>query len=190
MKEFIAVFLNQFAPVSEEILNEVITCFKEVKFQRKDIVTWEGDVEKYLYIILEGVQRAYYVKDGKEYVMAFTYPPSFSGIPDSFIKQRPSHYFLECLTDVKVLKISYEELNNLTQKYPAIEHLLRKVTEEFLVGMMERHHELLVLSIEDRFRVFMKRSGHLTNLISHKHIASYLGINPTNFSKLLNSVKI
>jgi hypothetical protein len=59
-----------------------------------------------------------------------------------------------------------------------------------LAGLIQRHHELLAFDIEERFTAFVKRSPKLLNLIPHKDLASYLGINATNFSKLLARVKI
>jgi hypothetical protein len=46
------------------------------------------------------------------------------------------------------------------------------------------------LSIEDRYRIFTQRSAFLLQLVPHKYIASYLHIDPTNFSKLFNTVRI
>jgi hypothetical protein len=40
------------------------------------------------------VQRSFYVEEsGKEATIVFTYPPSFSGVADSFLTQTPSLYF-------------------------------------------------------------------------------------------------
>ena len=64
------------------------------------------------------------------------------------------------------------------------------MTEAILAGMINRHIELHSLTIEERFKVFCQRSPHLLQLVPHKYIASYLGIDPTNFSKLFNSVRI
>jgi hypothetical protein len=36
----------------------------------------------------------------------------------------------------------------------------------------------------------LQRSPHILNLVPHKYLASYLGMDATNFSKLLGSVKI
>ena len=63
------------------------------------LLTVEGTTEKYLYFVLEGVQRAYSVSnEGREATLVFTYPYSFSGVADSFLLQQPSRYFLETLT--------------------------------------------------------------------------------------------
>ena len=64
------------------------------------------------------------------------------------------------------------------------------MTEAVLAGMIQRHFELQSLSIKERFLVFARRSPHLLELVPHKYLAAYLNINPTNFSKLFNSVKM
>ena len=43
---------------------------------------------------------------------------------------------------------------------------------------------------ESRFKKYTKRSPHLLNMIPQKDIASYLRIDPTNFSKLINTIKL
>ncbi len=74
------------------------------------------------------------------------------------------------------------------QRHRSIETLFRKVGETFISGLIERHYELLAFSIEERLRIFLRRSPHLLNMVPHKHMASYLRIDPTNFSKLLGKV--
>jgi CRP-like cAMP-binding protein len=85
--------------------------------------------------------------------------------------------------------ITFEELQKLFDQSQQIERLFRRMTEAVLVGMINRHIELHSMTIEERYKTFFKRSPHLLQLVPHKYIASYLGIDPTNFSKLINSVK-
>lgn len=177
-------------PLSEKAMEAFIHSFESVHCKKKAYLTRQGETEQYMYFVEEGVQRSFYSKDGKDHTIAFTYPPSFSGIPESFIGQRPSHYFLQCITDSQLLRISYDRLQELVTEYRDIETFMRKSTEFVLIGLLERQYELLALNMEERFRVFVKRSPHLLNLVPHKHLASYLRIDPTNFSKLLNSIKI
>jgi hypothetical protein len=76
------------------------------------------------------------------------------------------------------------------QAHREIETLFRKATEFFLVGLLERYYELMALSMEGRFKAFVKRSPHLLGTIAQKDLASYLRIDSTNFSKLMNSIRI
>lgn len=178
-------FLNAIYPLEPDVAEEYAARWRAVSGSKKEILTWEGETEKYIYFVLEGIQRSYYIKDAREYVIAFTYPPSFSGIPESFLTQTPSRYFLECITDSRLLRLPFADHEAMMEKHRSLETLFRKAAEAILAGLAERQYELLAFSMEERFRAFIKRSAHLLNMIPHKHIASYLRIDPTNFSKLL-----
>lgn len=153
-------------------------------------MTFSGDTEKYFYFVLDGVQKSYFFHNQKEHVIAFSYPPSFSGIPESFLTQTPSSYHLETITDSSFLRISYAQHEKYILEHRVIETLFRKITESFLKGVLQRQHEIMALSMEERYRVFVARSAHLLQIIPQKDIASYLNINATNFSKLINKIKI
>ncbi|SFF44578.1 cAMP-binding domain of CRP or a regulatory subunit of cAMP-dependent protein kinases [Thermoflexibacter ruber] len=183
-------YLNAIHLLPQEAMSEFLSYWEVVDFKRNDFITFEGQTERYLYFVLEGIQRSFYIKDDKEHVIAFTYPPSFSGIPESFMTQTPSHYFLQTITASKMLRFYHAHLEELFDKHHALERLFRKAYEQVLIGLIQRQYEHLAFSIEERFRAFLRRSPHLLNQIPHKHLASYLGIDATNFSKLLHTIKV
>ncbi len=183
-------FLQSIHPVSVDILDAYLSEWSQFDAPRKTILTAAGKTEHYLYLVNEGIQKSYYLREGKEHVIAFTYPLSFSGIPESFLSQSPSRYYLETISESIFLRLSYEQHQNMLKKYRPIETLFRKATEQILIGVLERHYELMAYTIEERFKSLMQRSPHLLNMVPHKDLASYLRIDPTNFSKLLASVKL
>ena len=150
----------------------------------------EGEIQKDLLLILEGVQMSYHYHSEKMFVVAFTYPLSVSGIPDSFLTQSPSKYCLEAMSDSRFYSISYEDLQELLGQYPNLRQLFQKMTEGMFLGTLQRTVELQAYNMEERFRAFAARSPHLFQLIPHKYLASYLNIAATNFSKLYNRIKI
>ncbi len=183
-------FLNEIHKVKDEILGEYISHWTEYTVPKRTIMTAPGETERFMYYVQEGIQKSYYLNDDKQHIIAFTYTPSFSGIPESFLTQTPSRYFLETITDSRFLRLSYEKHQQLMQEHREIETLFRKALEFFLIGMIQRHYELMAFNIEARFRAFVTRSPHLLNMVSQKDLASYLRIDSTNFSKLLNNVHI
>ena len=186
MKEF----LSKIYTVENEILDEYMSHWKEYSVLKNTIMTWEGDTERYMYFVLKGVQKSYYLNKDKEHIIAFTYFPSFSGIPESFLSQSPSKYYLKAITDSKFLRISFEKHQELISKHRAVETLFRKATELLLIDSLNRYYELMAFDIETRFRNFTTRSPHLLQMVSQKDLASYLRMNPSNFSKLLGKIKI
>lgn len=183
-------FLSQIHPVEEEILDKYISHWKPYSLPKKTLMTSPGETERYMYFVIKGIQKSYYLNEDKQHIIAFAYAPSFSGIPESFFTQTPSRYFLETITDCEFVRISYKKHQALMQEYRPIETLFRKATEFFLVGTLQRHHELMAFSMEERFTAFVRRSPHLLQMISQKDLASYLRIDASNFSKLMGKVKI
>lgn len=183
-------FLNQFHKVDDLVLTEYLQEWSEIKVPKRTVISKSDNTERYLYFVLDGIQKSYFLNEDKEHVMFFAYAPSFSGIVESFLTQTPSKYFLETITDSRLMRISYEKHIALLEIHRELETLFRKVTEQFLVGVIERHHELMAHNAETRFKIFMNRSAHLVNIVPQKDLASYLRIDSTNFSKLINNVKI
>ena len=183
-------FLSDIYKVNDKILDEYISYWTEYSVPKKTIITESGNTERYIYFVEEGIQKSYYLNEGKEHIMFFSYSPSFSGVMESFLTQTPSRYYLETITDSKLLRLSYKKHSELIQENRALETLFRKITEQFLLGIIERHHHLMAFNTETRFKKFTKRSPHLLNMIPQKDIASYLRIDPTNFSRLINTIKL
>ncbi len=189
--ELLKQFVQQIHPLPEAELEQFTANWQPLTVKRKTILTAAGETERSLYFVVEGLQRAFYVGEGnKEATIVFTYPPSFSGVADSFLTQTPSLYFLETLTASRFLRISYDEVERMTKTSPLIQQLIFKATAFALKGALQRHIELQCFTNEEKFRTLLQRSPHILNLVPHKYIASYLGMDATNFSKLLGSVKI
>jgi CRP-like cAMP-binding protein len=101
-------FLCKIHPVEDHILDEYLSHWTAYSVPKNTVITWKGDTERYMYFVLEGIQKSYYSNKNKEHIIAFTYSPSFSGIPESFLNHSPSNYFLTTITDSKFLRISFE----------------------------------------------------------------------------------
>lgn len=194
MKEHLAklqAVTQHIFPLKSNDFEEFSTIWQPFEAKRKVILTHEGVVEQYVYFVLEGIQRAYAIgKEGRDTTLVFSYPPSFSGVADSFLLQKPSKYYLETLTSSVFLRTSFTQLDNLMLKNHTVERLMRLAISQTLSGVLERQIELQSFSAEERFRTLLRRSGHVLTMIPHKYLASYLGMDATNFSKLLATVRV
>lgn len=182
--------LSVIHPVEEAAWEDFRSIWTTVSYKRKEVVTAAGEVERYLYWVIDGVQRGFHLHDQKEATVVFTYPGSFSGIIDSFLLQRPSRYFLETLTSSHFLRASYQQVETCRLQHPSIAELMYKALAFTTSGILERQIELMVYSAEEKFRTLLKRSPHILQLVPHKYLASYLGIDATTFSKLLGTVRL
>lgn len=182
-------YFNLFHEITHEEYELLTHNLKSKSFKKGEFITVAGEIQRELYFVKSGVQMSYFDSDKKSHVIAFTYPPNICTIPESFSFQVPSKYSLICLTDSELDYITFDDLEKLLDQSQQIERLFRRMTEFVLAGLITRHMELHTMSIEERFTTFCQRSSHLLQFVPHKYIASYLNIDPTNFSKLFNSVK-
>ena len=186
--------LKSFVDPKGQIPSEDWSLFSSIwsakEFKRKEIISPDEETEKYLYFILEGAQRVYYSKNDKEATLIFTYPHSFGGNLDSFLLQVASNYTYEALTKSLVLRAHYSDIQTLRAQNPIFNAYFNSSTHFALAGLLQRMVELQCYSSTEKFQSLLERSPHILNHIPHKYLANYMGMDATNFSKLINSVKI
>ncbi|MES2727350.1 MAG: Crp/Fnr family transcriptional regulator [Bacteroidota bacterium] len=182
---------NQISALTDEEWNAFSTIWKPFSAKRKEQLTLADSIEKHLYFVYEGVQRVYYFDEsGREATIVFTYAPSFGGVLDSFMLQQNSKYYYETLTPSQFLIADETAVKQLMATHKGIENLIRQGISFALSGVLERLTELQCFSSEEKFKQLLKRSPHILQLVPHKYLANYIGIDATNFSKLINKIRI
>lgn len=105
-------------------------------------------------------------------------------------KERYLYYYFETLTPSRFLRAPAKDFLELMHTRINISILAQQGITQSFSGLLERMVELQSFSAEDKFRNLMKRSPHILHLVPHKYLANYIGIDATNFSKLINKIKI
>lgn len=182
--------LETFYPLDDTAIAAFMPLWQEVSFKRKEIISPKGERELYLYLVLEGVQHAVCSHGDREATLIFTYPHSFSGIVDSLLTRSPATCYLQAITHSRMLRIHYNQLMNLLHEHRSIETWLWNALSKVLAGTLQRQVELLTFSAEEKFTALLKRSPQVLNMIPHKYLASYIGVDATTFSKMLGRVRI
>ena len=191
MLALLSDLVQRIHPLEGEVWDAFSGIWQPFEAGRKEILTSEGEKERYLYFVLEGVQRAYALnEEGRDATLVFTYPYSFGGVLDAFLLQQPSRYWFETLTPSLFLRATFAQLEETMVRYHDVERLVRLGLTGAFSGVLTRQIELQSCSAEERFRILMKRSPHLLTMVPHKYLANYLGMDPTNFSKFLGKIRL
>ncbi len=177
------IIFRKVSPTEDE-WSAFIELWKPFKFSRNELITDFGAIENYFYFVNEGVIRGYFIKDGEDFNMGFSYQGDFSGVYNSFVSRKPADYAMDALTEVNGLRITHTDLMNLFESHKVFEKWGRLFNEMILVGLGIFVQSILADSAEERFRKLMKRSPHIIQFIPQKHLASYLGMTPETFSRM------
>lgn len=178
-------FLDNLTPIAPATWDRVQPLFMEGRLGKGEHFIREGQLAREIGFLAEGVMRAYYRNAaGQEYNKHFFTAPCFIGGYASLITGAPNMIQQEALTDCVVLSAPYGPFRQLFDHCPDLERAARILAEGFFVAKEQREIEIVQLDAEARYRLFRERFPALEALVPQYHIASYLGVSPTQLSRI------
>lgn len=176
---------NNTHPLEEGVLSELENHWiHEKNFQKGEALINPGQKENYLYFVHSGSFKIYYPTSEQDVVAGFAYSNTFICAYPSFINQKASTYGIECISPAKLTGIHRDNFYQLCDAHRSLEICWRKLTEQALLGKIEREMDILSLNPEERYIKLYERSPHVFQIIPQKYLASYLGMSPETFSRV------
>lgn len=127
----------------------------------------------------------YYIDlEGNEINTRFTQEDNFMVDFQSFLTQKPSHYYWQAMEDSTVLAFAFKDVQRLYASSSSWQKFGRLVAERVYLQLNERVEMLQFMSPEQRYVYLLETRPELFNQISQFHMASYLGIKPESLSRL------
>jgi CRP-like cAMP-binding protein len=189
-KQFFS-YLNKFVPISPEEFQEYIQPYLiERRFEKKEIVSREGEVEEYLNFIVHGLARKYYLQDNDEVNTQISHEGHLIHAQESFHSRKPSEYFVETLEPTTFVSVTYDDLEKLYSRHIKLERLGRLVITYTMVQKDRWQMQMIKLPPRERFLFFVERHPDLLQRVPQKHLASFLNIQPETFSRFKHLVKL
>lgn len=178
-------YINSIYCLSEKAWLDFSACFKSTTISKGCTITEYGKVPRYIYFLKEGLVRAYLLTgEGKEHNKTLFSPPALLGSLAALIQNSPSRLTFETLTACTLMYADYEEVAKLYDVHPDLNKFSRKMLEQFFIEKENREIELLTLQAKDRYLNLRKSIPNIDQLISQYQIASYIGITPTQLSRI------
>ncbi len=163
----------------------------ECRFERNDYLIRAGDVVQNFYFILEGLVRFFYcTEDGKEFNKSFAMENGYAGSFHSLILQAPCGFFVQALERTNALVLPNQLLRELYERHACWERLGRRNAENLVLVKEAREKELLLDSLETRYRRFLNEYPGLVDRIPQYHIASYLGVTNVALSRIRRKINL
>ncbi|WP_035558444.1 Crp/Fnr family transcriptional regulator [Hymenobacter sp. IS2118] len=182
---FVQTYLSRISPVSDTTWQVLAPLFERVELAKGEYFLRCGEVAQYAGILESGIIRAFYTSaEGVDYNKHFFEAPSFFGGYASLITGAPSHIQVQALSACTGWTLRYADLQALLPQWPELERLARRWAELLYVAKEEREVEIVMLNAEQRYGLFRERYKAVEQLVPQYAIASYLGITPTQLSRI------
>lgn len=178
-------YLNKLVHFTESEIELFLYLFSKKHLKKNEYFATEGEYSTKFAFINKGIVRAFYRNnEGSEYNKTFFSKKGLIGAYSSLITNKKNQINLQCLTDCSFLIADFSEIKKLYDTNPKIERLSRILAEQYFVSKEKREIELVMLNATERYAIFQNEHPNLENLIPQYHIASYLGITPTQLSRI------
>ncbi len=175
---------NKIHPLSEALIDALISITEINDYPKKTVLLKEGQKATRAYFVLKGMARAFYVSGEKETTRLFMDEGYVITSWLSFYTGEPAHECIELLEDSTLAILPRSEINHLYATFPEFNVLGRKITEHFFYLSEERSVMLRKHTAEEKYHFFIKKYPMLFQRIAQKHIATYLGMKEETLSRI------
>lgn len=183
MENIYVDFISAYITLTEEEKQAIagLDIFRD--FKKGTVLLREGEISDRYYFVIKGCIRTYYIIDGEEKTSAF-YMESESLAPACTVNGRPSEYYVACTEDAVLLVADAEIERRTFEKFPRLETLCRRMSEELLAKNQEAFDHFKISSPEERYRRLLEHRPQLVQRVPLQQLASYLGIRPESLSRI------
>lgn len=182
-------YCNRYIELSAEKFAAIASYFEIRNFDKRAIVTQLGQVETHYNIVMRGLLRKYLPVKKNEIIIQLATEGQVIQADISINHQVPSDCIIEAIEPVSLLSISFENVQQVYQKYPETERLGRLLFTELFIKKDFHGYMQLNKSTRERFLDYMEAHPEMIQRIPQKHLASYLNIKPETFSRLKHLVR-
>ncbi|MBI5044208.1 MAG: Crp/Fnr family transcriptional regulator [Nitrospirae bacterium] len=180
--------IDSLYPLGKECWTEIETSVYYKKLNKKEYFSREDQFIKELGFACKGIMRLFYLSEnGGEHNKHFFIENDF--VAASIDPDKKSISSIQALASVTLICISYPKCLELIDRFNQFNRFIQKLTLDCLSQKQQKEMQFLSNTAVDNYKYFKKKFPDLENKISHYHVASYLGITPTQLSRIRKCTK-
>jgi len=178
--------IDSYSPLSPETWHALQKLCKWVKVTNNEIIYKSGDIPETFAYVYTGIVRAYICdEEGNEYNKRFFSEGSFPGAMVALLLSQPSTFTIEALEDSQVILINHNGYRTLLNNSLDLQRYhIQYLEKNWLIKQEQREVSLIQEPATQRYQRFLVESPNFEKRIPLFHIASHLGITPTQLSRI------
>lgn len=181
-------FISQYIRLAPEVLADVTGKFRKKTLRKNDYLLREGHVCKDIVFVQKGCLRLFYISNGIETSVWFSFPCSSAIEISSFISGQPTGYYLQAIEESEILYMPKTDLNELYQLYPQMQEMMKNFLEDVVLNLINRLTSLQRDTAEQRYLQLINNPDYLQR-IPQKYLASFIAVTPTSLSRIRRNIK-
>ncbi len=183
--------IESYASISEESWNQLKLMIKFKALEKNEILLNNGTVSKNIYYICRGVLRAYFSNSkGDIYTKNLFFENNIAGSLVSSMLEKPSEFTLEALEDTILISLDYKSYRNLIDNNDDLkEFYIAYLEKNWVIDKEQKEVSLILENATERYMSLRGAHPDIDTRIAQQHIASHIGITPTQLSRIRKDLK-
>lgn len=178
--------IKTYADLSPQAEAAWAALLRENTYQKGDNFITEGQTPKKVAFIVNGLLYQYYTAENGDMVVKYFFPENrIAGSITATLTQSPSNFTIKALEDTAVLEYNFMEFKKLAAIYPQIAAFyIRYMEQHWIIEKEPYEVSLRYESAKTNYDNFLRKYPGLVKRLQKQHIAAYLGITPTQLSRI------
>ena len=178
-----------FQNIDEETINKIESFTTEHKVSKDNIVFYEGDEPKYLYLLVKGVIKLYKTSSShKEIVLKYFHENELIGEVANF-EDIPYPATAKAYSDVEILKVDFQKLKEIIFTCPNMAFNIQTSLIKKIKNLENIISTNLVLDSKERVAKYIHNHADVFFETKNIEIAEILGVSPETLSRILKFFK-
>ena len=175
--ELLRAYFLKIVKLTAEELDRITSYYKEKRVAKGEFLLRKGQICRFEGYVVEGCFNISAIDaEGVEKVLYFAARDWWVMEIDSFANQTASDLNIRALEDSTLLVISKADKERLYHEVPKMERLFRIMSQKAVAAWQRRLVRNHTMNAEERYHHFVTTYPEITELVTNKLIASYLGI--------------
>lgn len=182
--------INQYAPISEGTWQAFRQLCHYRELPPKALLYTAGRLPDSFSYVFEGLLRVYITdEEGSEYNKNFFAEDSFPGCMTALLTDQPSEFSIQALERSQIIEIDFKGYRKLLDSNMELMRFqIRYLEYNWLQVKDTREVEIVQQGASQRYRTFLRQYPDLHRRLPQYHIASHLGITPTQLSRIRRNI--
>lgn len=182
--EFLKNYFGTFLKLSPESLDLIFTTVTKEKIKKKQLIVEQGKPNHYMYVIKQGLVKAFINVDGEDVVLSLWMENETFGDVSTYITGCCSTKSYVALEDLEVYKFDIKKFRALFDSSHEICNLGRLLVENYVIRSKFEQYFNQNKTPMDRYNYLKANRKGLISRVKCKDLASYIQMSPETLSRV------
>lgn len=183
--------LNSYSPITEDSWSKIEALITFSDYKKDELIIRNGTIAKSIYFVCKGALRAYTTDlEGNFYTKNIFLESNLAGSTVSYLLSKPSQFTIDALEDSVLIAVNYKAYRQLINTHNDLKDFyIAYLEKNWVIDKEPREVALVMENAKSRYLNLLETHPNIDQRIQQMHLASHLGITPTQLSRIKKELK-